>query len=344
MERNSLLSFFRFSVWWHHLLSPLLPVFYLMLMLSTQWGTVAYHLLLFLCSFVFTASFGYALNDCFDRGMDKKAGKPNSLSGWNTLGITFLLLVLFLMGIMPWYGLGIRGWPFHLWLVLVLCLLLYSLPFFRWKEKSFLGVILDVGYGHVLPLSICILLFFPLMKPELLHHEWLLFFVICLYLFKGGRNIILHQIDDRKTDMENESNTFVLNVGPRNMLPILNYYLIPIELVLMIGLHLILAKTLWFVPLFLFLFLSMTILKFSAWKLFTTPKRQWKFKFWYFLNDYYEFYAPLFFILILVMIKTEWYYFLLIHIVLFPRIFPKLKEDIQVIIKNIRDVWDSRTT
>jgi len=243
---------------------------------------------------VFTASFGYFLNDTTDVEEDAKAGKQNVAAQFSVLSRYGMLSLLLLIAILPWSYMGLNAIAFYMWILLVLLLAMYSLPPFRLKERSWTGVVCDAMYGHVLPMSITIFYFYDLFQPIFFAEKILLGCLLLVLLFKGLRNIIVHQINDRKSDRSNQLNTFVLSISPLFSVSLLNKYIIVGEFILLIFFHLILMETCWVSPLFLMLFLVMTYAKFSGWKFFNMPQRQLRFKFWYFLNDYYEVYFPLF--------------------------------------------------
>ncbi len=266
---------------------------------------------------------------------DRKAGKKNIALNVNVPKRIFLLIGLLALGILPWFFLGMNSISFYLWIGIIVSLILYTIKPFRFKERGILGVFLDAAYGHVLPVLVLLFLLHSKFQPDFKYSLLLLVVIIIITFLKGLRNIINHQLNDRKSDKINEVNTFVLSFSPLASLNLLNRYIIPIEGTGLLFFHLVLAFTIPVFPLFFLFFMTLIYFSFSAWKWFKMPRRQLRFKFLYFLNDYYEYYLPLFCLLYLIYVNPIFFIILILHLILFPNLIKKIRDDFLIIRKNI---------
>src|ERR1043165_4759514 len=304
-----------------------------------EWVSAWPQLALFFVTLISTAAFGYLLNDFCDIKSDNIAGKANSLqqiAPWFRVAIVLLPLVI---ASVSWALLHFRLCATVLFLMQLLSLIAYSVPPLRFKERSWLGVVTDAFYGHINPVFITLTAFmsFHIFNPKYaLALTGLIFFCTAL---KGIRNILLHQIDDRKKDARAHVNTFVVKNGSLLSFNLVNR-LLGFEvfiLVLLIGL-----LSLFFPPFLLsiLVFAVITYLKFSGWKLSYLPKRQLRFKFRHFLNDYFEGWMPLFFLLLLTTRNHQLFWLLPLHLILFPSFIIKLWNDLRTIRQNFKTEHD----
>ncbi len=290
---------------------------------------------LFFLALVSISAFGYLLNDLFDVESDAIAGKQNSLSRFGVYIRWLLVLVPLLIGVCAWLKLPFRPGATILLALQIVALILYSAPPVRLKERAFWGVIADAFYGHINPVFITLTYFLPgYSKPGLVGLIFLGVVFICLAL-KGLRNILLHQIEDRKKDRRAGTETFVVKNGGLYTLNLVNRIL-PLELFFTICLAISISIIL--PPYFLsvLLFSVLTYLKFSGWKLAYLPGRQLKFKFLYFLNDYFEGWMPVFFLVLLSVQNQRFLMLLALHLFLFPGFVAKLWKDLKTIRENFK--------
>ena len=86
------------------------------------------------------------------------------------------------------------------------------------------------------------------------------------------------------------------------------------------------------------LFLVFTWLKFNGPKFMVMPRRQFTFKFLYFMNNFYEEWLPVSILIFLSFNRIEFAILLALHIILFPHILRNLYLDMKDIAKNLREL------
>ncbi len=336
----------RFSVWWQHIVPPVLAAAYL----AAAVGVLASRQLLatlplFLASIVGIAGFGYFLNDVCDVGADRAAGKTNAAAARGPLARAAILLGLLAFGLSPWILLPRHPVNLALLALQVALLTLYSVRPFRLKERGFAGVVADTLYGHLLPVAITVATFFPGFAgaaPEAATGATAANFPAALPLAvlgtlllaaKGLRNILLHQLGDRENDRRAGIRTFVLGAGPVCALDLINRLLLPLELGALVSVLVLLAPA---APVWVgfVVFLAFTALMFSAWKFPYLPRRQLRFKFLYFLNDFYEEWLPPTVLAIAVARHGELWPLLPLHFALFPKGLAKIPGNLSVLRQN----------
>lgn len=339
-------GFLRFSLWWQHIVPPVLAGAYL----AAAAGALAPAELVamlppFLVSTIGIAGFGYFLNDVCDIAADRAAGKTNAAAGRAPLTRAGILLGLLALGLAPWILLPRNPVNLTLLGLQVGVLTLYSARPFRLKERGLAGAVADTLYGHLLPVAIALATFFP--EPAttlaLAGGSWTTGLLVVLAMLvltcKGLRNILLHQIGDRWNDRRASLRTFVLTVGPVRALSLINRFLLPLEVGVLVGVLVLLAPAapVWvgFVA-----FLGFTGLMFSAWKFPFLPKRQLRFKFLYFLNDFYEEWLPPTVLAIAVARHAELWPLLPLHFGLFPKGLAKLPRNFSVLRENFVHAGD----
>ncbi|MEM7049891.1 MAG: UbiA family prenyltransferase [Acidobacteriota bacterium] len=323
---RSLVALLRLGDWWPHLVPVILACLYACLVLGAEAVTLARRLPWFLVALVALASFGYLLNDLADAEQDRRVGRRRA-AFLRPAQHRALVVLSLLVGLLGWTLLAAPP-AASLLLALQLALLVaYSVPPLRLKERGLLGVIADALYGHVLPVAITLLVFAPApgVAPVALA-------VVLWSLAKGLRNILLHQIEDRKRDRRAAVRTLLSRRPPLAVLSAINRGLLPLEIVALSVLLVVLAPAWWgFVA-----FLVFTFLKFSAWKLWSLPKRYRRLKFLWFLNDFYEEWIGPILILILAATDGRWLLLLPLHLLLFPRLLRRMGQDLPTIGRNLQ--------
>lgn len=307
----------RMPVWWHHLVPPILSIIYVIIWVNeVPLKQVVIPVLLFIISIIGTAGFGYWLNDWTDIETDRQAGKSNVTAGVNNRSRVLIFFALLLLGWLPWLGIPASPWAYLFLGLLQLCFILYSVPPFRFKERSFLGILCDIHYGHVLPIAITFATFLPLWMPQKLWDWALITGITGLLYLKGIRNIVEHQINDRKNDLRSNTFTFIQAIGAVPAAWLLRSVLVPLELFAIAGL---LAR--WSLPLLVWYgsYLSIYVFLFWRWGIFRLPIRRWNFHFWYIANDFYEGWFPLSILLLAAMEYSFYWILLSIHLLLFPK-------------------------
>jgi hypothetical protein len=347
MSRPGLL---RFSLWWQHIVPPVLAAAYIAAATGVlPPGELIARLPLFLVSVVGIAGFGYFLNDACHIAADRAAGKPNAAAAIGPLARAGILLGLLVVGLAPWSLLPRNPVNLTLLALQVGALTLYSARPVRLKERGLAGVLADTLYGHLLPVAIALFTFFPgpleaARAPGLAGSPGppivvLLLCVLLVLACKGLRNILLHQLDDRENDRRAGIRTFVLAVGPVRALALINRILLPLELGGLVALLVLLAPA---APVWVgfAVFLAFTALMFSAWKFPYLPRRQLRFKFLYFLNDFYEEWLPPTALVIAVARHAELWPLLPMHFALFPKGLAKLPRHFAVLRENFANAGD----
>jgi 4-hydroxybenzoate polyprenyltransferase len=335
----NLLKVFRFKAWWPIIIPQVLGwIYFCLLIESPPISSIVYKASLFFVSLISISSFGYLFNDYWDQETDSIAGKPNLLIGQKKVVKISLVLVPLLLGVISWWLIS-ANWIANTFFALqVVALVLYSMPPFRFKTRAELGIIADAFYGHVNPILITLAAFSFLntLKPS----NFLLVVVIfiCASL-KGMRNILLHQLHDRKKDLRSNLQTFVLKNDGMYTLTLINNFL-PFEILCTLLMAVVISVYLPPFLLSILLFSVLTYFSFSGWKLSYLPKRQLRFKFLYFLNDYYEEWVPVFFLILLSIREPQFMLLLILHLVLFPSFLIKLWNIPRIVKQNLKTEED----
>lgn len=331
----NLLNRFRVTVWWHTIAPQVFGWVYFCLLMQPVPELPLMRFVQFLIALVGISAFGYLFNDWCDIDTDRLAGKSNVLTNKPPVLRAILVFAPLAAGMYAWKLLRAGAWANFFMGLQILALTVYSLPPFRLKARSLWGALTDAFYGHINPVLITLSVF--LQQP--VNWNWFtIFFLItllsCLSL-KGFRNILTHQIEDRKKDRKAHINTFANAIGALNTLDLVNL-LLWFENIFTIVLGILLIIL--FPPLITawVLFPAITYLKFSGWKLPYLPKRQLRFKFLYYLNDFYEAWLPFFLLIVLVIKQPVLYPLFIFHVVLLPRFLTGLIKDIKTIAENFK--------
>ncbi len=307
----------RMALWWHHIVAPILGVLYLLLLLGQGNVRDIFPVFFwFLLSIIGTASLGYWINDWADQKQDAKVGKTNATTGFSSPQKWSILILLLVLSAFPWIFLPIYLYSIGFWGLLILSFLLYSLPPFRFKERNLFGIICDMLYGHLLPIWITIGTFKDLVNYQSPHPTFLAATLSILLILKGLRNIIQHQIEDRKKDQKLALNTFVHWLGPYRSAMLISVVLMPLELVFLAGLLGYLHWGMFFV--FAFFMLTYGI-RIWSWKYYRAKSRRQLFRLWFVLNDFYEAGFPLSALVFLIFLHPYYIILALIHLFFFPK-------------------------
>lgn len=233
-----ILKLIRWTEWYHSKLPLFFIAYYYLLLIYHK--VQLHDMLLLLPLWIFfasLASFGYILNDYFDKSIDRISGKPNaidSLSDWQQI---FALLIAPLIGFIafiPFYQ-----YKFAVMFVLLSYLfsILYSAYPFRLKEKGVLGITCVSLAEMVFPALIVFGIFEHFMLDTLLFAT--------LYFLIGLRWILVHQFIDRDNDIQANIETFAATNTPTRTYSILQSFF-AIELIVMMGLLGVMVYTLSF--------------------------------------------------------------------------------------------------
>lgn len=219
------MGLFRMSDWWRSKAALLMGIVYLFVF----WFDIGFEKFLALALLsVFTisgfASFGYLLNDFFDREKDTKAGKKNFLAGKSSLQIAPLFAVSLSFLLVPWMYLPLDLFSAGLIVSEILLFFIYSMPPLRLKEKGLTGIITDSFYAHALPVILaCHTFSLAAGQPLPVFPAVLLFVWQSLY---GIRNILLHQENDLDADRAAGARNFVAGIYPQPFRKAISYLII----------------------------------------------------------------------------------------------------------------------
>lgn len=146
-------------------------------------------------------SFGYFLNDHFDKSVDMIACKENVMShlpNWQQMLALTCALSTSLVAFFPFYQYSSAT---TLLFLSYLSSILYSTPPFRLKEKGLLGIVCASLVQRVLPVLIVFSIFGHFGFDALI-------FAVFSFLL-GLRWILVHQLLDRNKDIQAKVETFV---------------------------------------------------------------------------------------------------------------------------------------
>ena len=354
------MKLFRTQSWWNTIVPQVLGWIYfpILAMVVANWpfdhswvhgylSVYRYIAAYFIPALIGIAAFGYLFNDWCDIESDAAAGKSNRLAGLSATARLVIVVMPLLVGVGSWmvlnYLAGICLIPMSfanaLFVAQIIALIMYSAKPFRLKERAELGAIFDAFYGHLNPVLITISIFGVVSRTGYWHFAFIfLLSVVCSV--KGIRNILLHQIEDRKKDSSSRINTVVIKYGPWRVINFINNFLFPAEIFFLVCLTIVMCIHIppMFIPLMLFAIIS--YLKLSGWKVGYADRRLLEFKFTYFMNDYYEGWFPVFTLIILSVYRHEFVFLLILHLLLFPRFTLNLVKDLKKINENFKTEED----
>jgi colanic acid/amylovoran biosynthesis glycosyltransferase len=177
--------------------------------------------------------FGYLTNDLADRKKDGLAGKSNGTVNLSKRSIFLLFITFLAIAILPWLYLPFNRVSVILIVVELVLFVLYAFPPFRLKERSYLGVLTDALYAHVVPAFLASWTFYLVVNES---YKNFFFFIIALsvwQLFSGIRNILSHHYKDHENDIASGTNTFATRVGKEKVYKLMYFVFIPLEIVSM---------------------------------------------------------------------------------------------------------------
>jgi hypothetical protein len=328
----------RFNHWWNYKVPPMLCFAYLFLYINRiSLKASLINLFFFLIWIISTAAIGYISNDMADIKSDRLAGKNNAISELSPLTRYIFLSFTLIISFIPWLYLPLSPIIISLVITELVLFFVYSFPPLRLKEQPVAGILCDALYGHAVIILISVLVFSNLRKqPEV--SSFFLILIFFWQLIKGLRNILLHQVDDRKNDKRSNTTTFVLKYGPLATINLINRLILPLEIII---LSLITGCISQYLDNFFYSFILFMIfsgLNFSIWKYFTIPKRQFRLKFIYFLNDYYEEWMPVIMIFYLINTSNTFWLLLILHLLFFYPLISNFFQDIFKIKNNLADL------
>lgn len=214
---RKLLRLIRWNDWYDSKLPLFFFAYYYLLIVHNE--TQQQNLVLLLplgIFFISLSSFGYMLNDYFDKTVDKVSGKENIMSlltNWQQILVLIIALLIGFIAFIPFYQ--------HKFAVVLLSLsyltsILYSAPPFRLKERGIWGVIYVSLAQRVFP----ILIVFAILE----HCRLDTFLFAILSFLIGLRWILVHQIFDYDMDKQANVETFVISRAPIGIYNIMLFF------------------------------------------------------------------------------------------------------------------------
>lgn len=296
----------------------------------------------FFCTFCCTLAFGYFLNDVTDIKTDLAAGKKNFAST-NSRRKNFLILILLLVtAFLPWVFIPKNRFNVSLYFLQLLLLVVYSVPPVRLKKYPLPGIITDSLYNSVVPLWVVGTTFWQYLSFNPGTSFSIVIFTATLWIFlKGIRGILLHQMGDRKNDIRSGIHTFASRYGPYKTLMLVLYILFPLEILFFLLLTAGLSVTVYpFLFVIIPLFVFYLFLFFRIWEKKPGKPKKLSSDILFVINDLYEEWLPVVFLIYLIVLNPVYIVMLLIHIILFYQISIKLSRNFLMNLKNLSDFWD----
>jgi len=200
---------------------------------------------------------------------------------------------------------------------------------FRLKKNIILGPFADALYSGTVFILVIISTFFSVEKSGKTFYLMLFLSAFFWAMFKGSRNILNHQLSDRKNDRKSGLRTFVMKYRPFKVLLFIDYFILPMEILFFLALLFAISLKIKYFYVWFFVFILFSLIKFSIWKLVRLPYRQRLFKFIYFLNDFYEEWLPIILLIYLIEKDIKYLILLALHLLLFPKGISKFINDIR---------------
>jgi 4-hydroxybenzoate polyprenyltransferase len=225
----------RFHAWFFAKLPPALTFAYAGMLHSEHSLPVALgQWFLIVTSLSLLAAWGYVLNDLSDIRADEVVGRRNVLAPMTLGRQRLLVLSLALVGATPFLILGFTSASLVL-LTAYIVATAYSVPPVRLKERMLAGVIADAAGAHGLPALFVVLIVMP--APTDFHSRipvQMVAAVTWAFCF-GLRGIIIHQLQDRESDMKSGTLTLVTCAGMERPRWFARWIVFPVEIIALLA-------------------------------------------------------------------------------------------------------------
>lgn len=306
-------NIFRIRSWWNYIIPPVLgAVYFVVVIKEADFASSISWIILWFISIIGTAVYGFALNDIFDATADKKAGKTNRMSALPIILQACIIALSLCVAILPLFFLNVDMIVFVFLGGQLLLLSLYSVPPFRLKQNKYLSVICDSLYSGLI--FIVAVIIAGNLQADAFNYTGLVFFIAAItLLFRGVRNILIHQLTDAENDQKSGINSIVLQFGKDWALKIIN----TIVVAEVVG---------------IFAFTTLLSLEINSWMALIIPgfllyfllkrfdkqnKNKSNLFFIQILNDFYEDVLPLVFLIFLCINDLTFLVLLAIHVIIF---------------------------
>ena len=166
-------------------------------------------------------AFVFTINDFYDKDIDKKAGKTNTIGELSLFTGVSWLIGLFAIGVLvlaPYYQ---QSWVISFVVLSYISAITYSAPPLRFKERRLAGLLVAATH-RALPVLIGIAVF-QNFQPA----SWFLF---ATFFLLGVRWNILHQLKDLPNDELTQTDTFVRTFGGDRSFKLMTTVVFPLEL------------------------------------------------------------------------------------------------------------------
>jgi 4-hydroxybenzoate polyprenyltransferase len=259
------------------------------------------------------ASFGYVVNDFFDKEKDRLSGKKNFLLGKSTSYQIGLVLLTLAFVSFSWLYLPATFYSFILISIQLTLFIIYSVPPLRLKEKGIAGLITDALYAHAVPVVLAAYTFLLASGRSL---PWLSLILLSIWQFAIGiRNILLHQSEDIDADARSRTQNYSASLSERARHHILLFNL-AFELLFCVLFFLSLAGG----GRYKFIACLLPVLFFYIWAYLKYSSSiglmlhsTWR----YFPNNVYEKWLPIVYLILLSFYNVYFIVFIVLHLVLF---------------------------
>jgi len=331
---NFIKNFMRISCWWHYKAAPLMAFIYAKAFTNSisPWELMPVAAIFFV-ALVGIAGLGHFINDIADINEDKLSGKENFAAQLSLKQKILAGAFLLTLCVLPWVFIKTDSLILLLLTLQIVFYALYSLKPFRFKNRHFWGILADAFYGHINPALVVLAVFSyygAFQQAFTLNNLFAIALIIWLFC-KGVRNIMLHQIDDRKKDLLSGVKTFVVKFGGVRTLNIINSLILPLEFLVFALLIYFACNSFRDIYIPFMAFLMFTFIKFSLWKIFVLPPRQMRFKFLFFLNDFYEDWLPVIMLAYLIKADVYFVFYLILHLAFFPKTIINTVKDLKLL-------------
>lgn len=175
---------------------------------------------------------GFLINDFFDQSCDIKAGKVRAVQELpHGIFVGIILAWILVILLFLWY-------LNNIFFTVIYCVsfflgTLYSTPLIRFKERGFVGIIINALTEKALPV-LMIFIFFNHFDIDTL------IFVVTAFLLQTIE-IMTHQIYDYDADLKTGTRTYVIDVGKEKALKLFSLLIVPLSLVFIFLLCLLIA-------------------------------------------------------------------------------------------------------
>jgi colanic acid/amylovoran biosynthesis glycosyltransferase len=218
----------RVSKAWHYKIPGLLGFVYLGLFLSkSSFSNSFKYLIAAAITCIGIAGIGYVLNDISDIKVDAKAGKKNPFSKLGLLSRLFIVAVLMVVAISPWYFLPTDHISLYLLVIEFVLFVTYAVKPFRLKEAAYVAPVIDSLYAHVVP---SILAFHTFSMYSTFESTTEIFIAMAVWQFMLGiRHYINHLAVESAIDRAADLRTLAHIISPHKLRNYIQYFLLPIE-------------------------------------------------------------------------------------------------------------------